>query len=339
LLLHRYNSQQRISKSRCSANPYSDVPARRPIFITSLPRAGTTLVLAALFLFPTLATHLYRDMPFVLSPVLWSRLSGGFRKKAEMKERAHGDGMQIGYDSPEAFEEILWRAFWPEKYSETGIALWETGDVRENATLFFSEHMKKIISLRRPERHGDSRYISKNNANIARVDIIHTMFPDAAIVVPVRDPVEHALSLLRQHRNFLEMHDAQPFVCRYMRDIGHYEFGRLHRPIAFPGLDSLLEGRDPLSADYWLAYWIVGFEYLCSKRDRIIPIGYEAACNDPETVLGTLCQNLDIAEEGALPAAAALFHPPPPPRAHDIAIDPALEMRAQMLYRELTAGS
>ena len=107
---------------------YGAVEGTRPIFITSLPRAGTTLFLEVLHRFPSLAAHSYRDMPFVMAPVFWSRLSGAFRKRAGLSERAHGDAMQIGYDSPEAFEEILWRAFWPEKYSETGITLWEAAD-------------------------------------------------------------------------------------------------------------------------------------------------------------------------------------------------------------------
>ena len=80
---------------------WDKVRGGRPIFITSLPRAGTTLMLEAFHLFPSLASHLYRDMPFVMAPVLWSRLSHGFRKQAELHERAHGDGMQVGYDSPE----------------------------------------------------------------------------------------------------------------------------------------------------------------------------------------------------------------------------------------------
>ncbi len=112
---------------------YDNVKAAQPIFITSLPRAGTTLLLEVLQCFPSLATHNYRDMPFVMAPVFWSRLSSSFRKRAELSERAHGDGMQIGYDSPEAFEEILWRAFWPEKYSETGIALWGVADGKKEA--------------------------------------------------------------------------------------------------------------------------------------------------------------------------------------------------------------
>ncbi len=88
----------------------------RPVFITSLPRAGTTLLLELLAGTDRFATHTYRDMPFVLCPLLWERLSSGFRTSDPLRERAHGDGISINSDSPEAFEEILWKAFWPRNY-------------------------------------------------------------------------------------------------------------------------------------------------------------------------------------------------------------------------------
>ena len=120
--------------------PYA---AEKPIFITSLPRAGTTLILEALSRFPSVSPHTYRDMPFIMAPVLWSRLTGHFKKDGGLRERAHGDGMSVGYDSPEAFEEILWRAFWPEKYHADRVDLWTPEDLDEEARLFFMEHMKK----------------------------------------------------------------------------------------------------------------------------------------------------------------------------------------------------
>ena len=153
-----------------------------------------------------------------------------------MKERAHGDGIEVGYDSPEAFEEILWGAFWPEKFFETGIGLWSSADRNTDAEEFFQKHFAKFVALRCQDGVGGGRYISKNNANIARLDAIPAMFPDASIVVPIRSPVAHAASLLRQHQNFLAQHKTDPFAKRYMQDIGHLEFGDLHRPIQFPGL-------------------------------------------------------------------------------------------------------
>ena len=65
----------------------------------------------------------YREMPFLLLPLLWNVISRRFYPPDTMLERAHGDGMTIGNDSVEAFEEILWRAFWPEKYPKDRIEL------------------------------------------------------------------------------------------------------------------------------------------------------------------------------------------------------------------------
>lgn len=317
---------------------YKDVDAARPIFITSLPRAGTTLVLEALHRFPTVAVHTYRDMPFVMAPLLWSRLGGAFHKKAELQERAHGDGMQVGFDSPEAFEEILWRQFWPEKYTATGIDLWQTADIQDEARHFFVDHMKKIIALRRPDRRNDARYVSKNNGNMARLDILTRMFPGARIVVPMRDPINHAGSLLRQHRNFTEMHAKEPFVQRYMADLGHYEFGALHRPIAFDGLAALIDGRDPMTLDYWLAYWIAAFEYVATRLDGLILLAYDPLCTEPGRHLPTLCHALDIADEGRMEEVVSLFRAPGGGPA-DAPCDPVLKQRAETLYERLRAAA
>jgi hypothetical protein len=325
-----------IETMLCGAS-YSAARAASPIFITSLPRAGTTLMLEALNHFPSLASHTYRDMPFVLAPILWSRLSGPFRQTAELKERAHGDGMDVGFDSPEAFEEILWRTFWPHKYGDAGIALWRPEDGNRDARGFFNSHMKKIIALRRPDRLHDGRYLSKNNANVARLGLLVRMFPDAKILIPVRQPLAHARSLLRQHRNFLEMHQESPFVRRYMADLGHYEFGAVHRPIRFPDLDELIANRDPLTIDYWLAYWIAGFQHVLLHRDHLIVVSYEGCCGDPARTIEAICARLDVDDEGLGPRVAELFRRDPPATTGDDSADQELLERAGQIHAALMA--
>ncbi len=314
---------------------YTDIKPDPPIFITSLPRAGTTLMLEVLHRFPSLATHTYRDMPFVMAPILWSRLSGSFKKDAQLVERAHGDGMQVGYDSPEAFEEILWHTFWPDKYEEGRICLWGKGDANEEARLFFTEHMQKIIALRRPQLKSGARYISKNNGNIARLDLIGEMFPGAMIIVPLRHPVEHAASLWRQHLNFLEMQAHDSFIRRYMADIGHFDFGELHRPILFPLTEELTAHHDPVTLDYWISYWIAAFSYVVEKKDKILLLSYENTCRNGEKALGDLCARLKIPEEGMLASASAVFKEPSQKHRDKSGIDPLLLKRAEKLYGEL----
>ena len=81
------------------------------VFVTGLPRAGTTLVLELLYGTGEFETFTYRDMPFIFAPLLWDKISGPFRKPGDKVERAHGDGMMVSFDSPEAFEEVIWLAF------------------------------------------------------------------------------------------------------------------------------------------------------------------------------------------------------------------------------------
>jgi hypothetical protein len=169
----------------------------KPIFVTSLPRAGTTLVLELLSRVPGIATHTYRDMPFVLAPILWNNVSRSFRKPADLRERAHGDGMAVSYDSPEAFEEILWRSSWSKKYGRDRITLWSDREDTREFRPKFVDHIKRIIALRSPDAPG--RYASKNNANIARLGLLRNLFADGILLVPFRDPIGQAVSLLQQH--------------------------------------------------------------------------------------------------------------------------------------------
>jgi hypothetical protein len=318
---------------------YSHVAGARPVFITSLPRAGTTLLLDALTQFPSFASHSYRDMPFILAPIFWSHLSGPFQQAGAMKERAHADGVEVGFDSPEAFEEVIWRTFWPKKYGADSIGLWSARDEDEEAHAFFVDHIRKIIALRRPDRAATARYLSKNNANIARLDLIDRMFPDAQVLLCVRRPLAHARSLLQQHRRFLAMHRDEPFVRRYMEDIGHYEFGELHRPIRFDQMAPLMAGRDPLTLDYWLAYWIAAFDRPLTDRPNLRIVPYDELCASPMEILPELCRWLELDPEGLLGHVAALFQVRDRPARDDEHPDPVLLERAEAIHARMVEGA
>jgi len=305
-----------------------------PIFITSLPRAGTTAMLLALASLSGMATHLYRDMPLVAAPLLWSRLSASFRRTARPSERAHGDGIMIGYDSPEAFDEVVWRALWPDHYGEAGIALWRAGDNRAEARAFLKSHFLKIAALRRPELHAAVRYLSKNNTNVARLDLLPAMFPDAVIVVPLRAPLDHALSLHRQHRNFKERHREDPFSLRYMTDIGHLEFGALHRPILFESFGKLARGLGPDDFDYWLAYWIAAFEHIRARRARLHLVIYERLCQQNFEEATGICRAIGI-DTAEAPAIAKHFRAPERPAPALPGHRRDLRERAEALYSDL----
>jgi Sulfotransferase family len=311
-----------------------DVPEQRPVFVTSLARAGTTIVLELLHQLPDFASHTYRDMPFVMAPVLWSKLSGAFRKPAVLKERAHGDGLDVGFDSPEAFEEVVWRTFWPDHYQADQISLLSADDDNSEAAAFLRTHMRKIVALRRPATKTTARYLSKNNANIARLDLITSIFPEAQILLILRDPLEHAASLHRQHRNFGALHREDPFVQRYMADIGHFEFGELHRPFAFPRLETLIAGQTSEEPDYWLAYWIAAFDHVRARRDAVTLVCYEDLCDGGVEAFIRLCSALGVKGGEAVVQAGAGLRPWVP-RADADMFDPGLRDKARAIYDDL----
>ena len=308
----------------------------KPVFVTSLPRAGTTLLLEVLTAVPELASHVYRDMPFVLCPLLWDRISHGARRKSELRERAHGDGMQVGYDSPEAFEEILWKAFWPEKYQRDRITPWTQQDRDEEFEEFFHNHMRKIIAL----RSGGQRYISKNNANIARMDLLYRIFPASTILIPVRNPVSHSKSLLRQHLHFSNAHAEDEFGLQYMEWLGHYEFGATLRPIDFGLWIGKRHTQTPDTLGFWLTYWIAAYGYiLANATPNVVFVDYDDLCTAPLHGLDALASSLQIKDEAVLLGQASRFRAPTHyEKLQDSSLD-ELVGRASDIYNSLRVRS
>ncbi|RPF71067.1 sulfotransferase [Aurantiacibacter spongiae] len=228
-----------------------------PIFVTSLPRAGTTLLLEVLACHPSTATHISRDMPFVLSPAIWQNFSQRYRGHSPMKERSHGDGMMVGPESPEAFEEVFWLREIPGDFARGQISLRET--VPDDTVRRLVRLMHSVATARGPEA---TRYVSKNNANIARLPALAKAFPEARILIPLRHPIDQAHSLLRQHRRALASQASGGFTSAWPRDVGHFEFGLHHRPIGFAGMERIMADHSPDSLDYWLAYWIAAMRHI-----------------------------------------------------------------------------
>ncbi|WP_147114978.1 sulfotransferase [Tateyamaria sp. syn59] len=303
--------------------------ARRPVFVTSLPRAGTTIMLEGLAGLPEFASATYQHMPFTLSPLLWGGFSRAFRKAGDKSERAHGDGIEVGMDSPEAFEEMLWMAFWPRHFEGERIALWTPQDRNPEFENFFRTHMAKVVAT----KPGAARYISKNNANIARLGLLEQVFPDASIVVPIRNPRAQVASLISQHQRFAELHAREPFARRYMEGIGHFEFGAALRPIAFGPQRAGALGAEHV--DFWLRYWIDAYQHvLATAGPQTVFVDHDALCTQPEAHLPDLAAAIDVQDPGEVAAIAGILRPP---RAvPDVpGASPALLQRADILHAEL----
>ena len=325
-------------EDRLHAARLAAVEIDRPVFIASLPRAGTTLLLELLFSLDRFAAHTYRQMPFLLTPMLWNDVSRRHHAPLAILDRAHGDGMTLDYDSAEAFEEVLWHAFWPDKYLVDRIVPWEANETDADGEFehFMKNHMRKLIAIKEEEKPNEVRYLSKNNANIARIPIITRLFPDAAVLIPFRHPLDQAGSLRHQHRHFTELHAREAFTRRYMADIGHFDFGANFRPIDFGGWLDRADPEPTSHLNFWLRYWCAAFEHLLAQScANVVFISYDRCCAKPGTALRHLGERIGLDNTDGLTSQAARFRAPQHSAADASDVDRTLLDRVLALHAEL----
>lgn len=301
-------------EDRLYARELDGVVVERPVFVTGLPRSGTTLLLELLAALPEFAVHTYRCMPFVMCPLIWEMTSRKFRRAPVTHERRHGDGMSIDFDSPEAFEEVFWKTFWPIHYRADRIETWSANERSAEFEDFLSGQIRKLILIKRKEAAGDARklrYLSKNNANIARLDLLRSMFPDCSVVIPFRHPASHVQSLLRQHSHFSHLHRQDRFALEYMEYLGHMEFGEALRPIDFDGWLKSGKELDANGQEFWWRYWLAAYGRLRQEcGGSTVLFDYDYACVAPEHSLISLANVLGLREVSALVEGASRFRAP-----------------------------
>ncbi|MDZ7783932.1 MAG: hypothetical protein U5K56_13685 [Halioglobus sp.] len=236
-------------------------------------------------------------------------------------ERAHDDGLQVSVESPEALEEIVWMPFWKKHYAPEKIQPWKSCDT-EAFKAFFASHMRKIVALRSQAHGSPLRYASKNNMNIARLRAIPAMLPDSTIIVPFRQPLQQAASLLNQHERFLEMHREDSFSRRYMAGTGHFDFGANLRPIDFDGWLQARRCDDPLQLAFWLEYWIAAYRHVLDHTGDAGPAtvfrdvdgaarGYVAAVVGDSRAVGRAVAGAPGQHPSALPCTRHRYQRPP----------------------------
>lgn len=291
----------------------------RHVLVTGLARSGTTALLRGIGDNDSFASLTYRDMPFVLAPNLWARITSHSRGQMTKTERAHGDGVMVDFDSPEALEEPFWRCFCGNDYIQPDALI--PHDVDDHTWQQYHNFISHILA-----RYRAPRYLAKNNNAVLRLKAWLTAFPNATAIIPFRNPVTQAHSLQAQHERFLT--DKDPFTAKYMSWLAHHEFGGDHRPFV---IDGCRPDGAPDQLDYWLSLWMIVYRRLAEdatrERSRIVPIAYEDLCGPDQRPWQALSERIDIT------IASSPFEARKQALVEDV--DTKIGMRAHALYQEL----
>ena len=310
---------------------------QRPVFIIGLARGGTTAILNALFSSREFTTYTYRFMPMITMPLIINFLSRPTKtKRKKMHERAHKDGHQIDSNSPEAFDEIFFKLYFPEIYEQDEIRGIEPELLTKPFINFFRGNINRLTSV--PKAHqaknidfGLFRYVSKNNANISRINALKSMFPNASFILIFRDPMDHAKSLLRQHRLFSKLQKSDPFVLKYMNDIGHFEFGNNAKALRLGRKFVSKYSKDDLA--YWLDYWTYVYGFVVREHPHLVYLSLENLIQSERKYMEKLLHKIGASQRNWVNKKK--FFKPGTKDDTEEAVDVGLKNKAYSVHRKL----
>jgi hypothetical protein len=302
--------------------PLSSIANEKHVFVSGLARSGTTILMRELYATRQFSSLTYQDMPFVLAPNLWAKLQKQSQQSMESVERAHGDGLRVDHESPEAFEQVFWKTF--DDSADRQIigerAVPDTETLRK-----FKGFVEAVT-----RKYGKKRYLSKNNSNVFRMKTLRLVFPSASILVPFRSPLQHANSLLTQHERFSKIQGDDPFIRNYMAWLGHYEFGLSYQP--YKPEDGGLSFPNPAHLEHWLEQWFLVYEFVLQSFDEdsagTLLVCYEALCEKDGRAWRSILKNTSLDD-----SAANIFSLRTKPI--DDCVDKGLLDSCENLYQEL----
>ena len=245
------------------------------IFISGLARCGSTSLLNKIHS-SKVASILYSHMPFILSPKL-ANFYSKFSNEKNKLERFHGDNIFISSNSPECLDEAFWLK---SDINGNSKELISTYKIKENTLNAYGNYLLKFSKVQKT-----NRLVIKNNNHHIRLADLSNYFKKSNFLILFREPLSHSISLLEQHKRFLELQRENPFILEYMNLIGHFEFGENKKPFLYDTKNTVwFRNLDDLKINYWITQWIETYSYIFESnfhlKKNIHLICYEDLCDD-----------------------------------------------------------
>lgn len=294
------------------ADLLAPVSIQAPIYIAGLARSGSTVLLETVASHPGVASHRYRDFPFVFTPYWWNRfLDRAPRKPAAPKPRVHGDGLVVSSESPEALEEPLWMAFFPAAHDPRSAQVLDAATDHPAFAAFYGNHLRKLLLVR-----SGKRYACKGNYHVARLEYLLKLYPDARFLVPIRRPRDHVASLMKQHELFVAGETRHPRALAQMRACGHFEFGLDRRVINLGDGQAVADVErlwtDGEEARGWARYWSQVYGFLARRlaanealRRAVLVVRFEDLCGQAEETVRRVSEHCQFPFDKSLETALA----------------------------------
>jgi Sulfotransferase domain len=216
-------------------------------------------------------------------------------------ERVNRDRLQVTRDSSEGVEEMIWLRFFHRLHDPKQCNVLDDGTVNPDFETFFQDHIRKLLLVR-----GRSRYVSKNNPCVTRMRYLRRIFPDVRFLLYVRNPIDHAASVVKQDRLFTDLAHDDHRLMKMNRLTGFHEFGPNFVPVSVGNnatTEEICRCRDEkrlvrARALQWAS--VFGFVVEQLKHDpelaqAVCVVRYEDLCVKPEETIDRILAHTGLA--------------------------------------------
>lgn len=194
---------------------------KKCIFVTGMPRSGTTILTHVISNFDDVGSFNYSDLPFTKIPFFWSKINRFYYLRNKSFERIHGDGLRINLLSPDAFEELIWSEHLPNYENENFSKFLDLNYENKKLEKELARSINKILLLRKKKI-----YLSKGNYNLFRIKYINKIIKNSFFLICVRNPSDVINSSIKVHKKFLQIGEKDSKFTNEMNELCHFEFGQ-----------------------------------------------------------------------------------------------------------------
>lgn len=222
------------------------------IYVTGVPRSRTTFLAQKIAEGSSASSFTYGHFPLLSAPNLWPIISKWYYGSGSYTERPHKDGLLVGKESVDSFDEIVWQT--------KGLSTAKRNPEIQITKDVISRYLNVI---ERFLGSADSKiYVAKNNAIMFRATQICDFLPQAKFLIVLRHPGGVVPSLIRNHELFSTYIEGNADYRRRMHLLCHSEFGPdVSYPIADENVDDELS--ELKQAQDWQSYYSKVFtEYI-----------------------------------------------------------------------------
>jgi len=280
------------------------ISVKKPIFIAGLARAGTTIMLEMLSKHPDLATHQYQHLIMPYIPYAINLAIKNMQIQAKPSERVHQDGIIIDQNSPEVVEEIFWQQFFTNAHNQNVSNILGKEVHKPKFEFFYKNHIKKLLLSQNA-----SRYLTKNNYNITRLEYLQKLFPSSKFILMIRNPINQIASSIKQTELFSNIERQKPLFQDWLRVIGHHEFGNgvkcinTGNPEMINRIRNLWKNKKTIVKG-WAYYWHSIYEYIANLLEENTEIkkasyivNYDDLCENSAVIIEELIDFLEVSQE------------------------------------------